>query len=148
MQVPVYGPYPVLDSRRFHNPTSPLSVSDSQSLHPLSRGFAAQKMYYVVWNMREAHVPHNVIHQASAAGASKQSCWQSDRLKGRACHHPARGRARVLPVPDHSRPVHPDIADARRELVRVFERGLVADSLGIEDHHIGITTGMEDATVT
>src|SRR6266568_8630407 len=62
MQVPVYGPYPVLDSRRFHNPTSPLSVSDSQSLHPLSRGFAAQMMYYVVWNMREAHVPHNVIH--------------------------------------------------------------------------------------
>jgi hypothetical protein len=33
--------------------------------------------------------------------------------RGRTCHHPARGCACVLPVPDHSRPVHPDITDAR-----------------------------------
>jgi len=23
-------------------------------------------MYYVVWNMREAHVPHNIIHLCAA----------------------------------------------------------------------------------
>src|SRR5947209_7152224 len=37
-------------------------------------------MYFVVWNMREAHVPHNKIHEASAAGASKRWSWQADRL--------------------------------------------------------------------
>jgi len=31
------------------------------------------KMEGVVWNMREAHVPHHTLHQASAAGASKRS---------------------------------------------------------------------------
>jgi len=37
------------------------------------RGFAAQTIEGVVWNMREAHVPHHTLKQASAAGASKRS---------------------------------------------------------------------------
>src|SRR5215470_17099763 len=44
------------------------SVSDAQRLRPLagcSRGLAAQTMYGVVWNRREAPVPHHTIHQAS-----------------------------------------------------------------------------------
>src|SRR2546421_12838870 len=75
--------------------------------------------------------------------------WAIKRFlsRGRACHHPARGCARVLPTPDHSRPVYPDIADARRELVRVFERGPIADSLSIEDDHIGVTARTEEPTI-
>jgi hypothetical protein len=30
------------------------------------------KIYFILWNMREAHVPQNKIKQASAAGASKR----------------------------------------------------------------------------
>ena len=38
-----------------------------------SRGFAAQKMEYVVSNLREAQVRHTTLKQASAVGASKRS---------------------------------------------------------------------------
>jgi len=34
------------------------------------RGFATQKIYQVLWNLRFAQVPQNLIKQASAAGAS------------------------------------------------------------------------------
>jgi len=51
--------------------------ASSPSLAGGSRGFAAQTMYGVVWHVRFAHVPHHTIHQANAAGASKQSGWQS-----------------------------------------------------------------------
>jgi len=30
------------------------------------------KIYFVVWEMREAHFPHHILKQASAAGASKR----------------------------------------------------------------------------
>jgi len=47
------------------------------SVFALSRRVLARlrraKMKYVVWHMREAHVPHNILNQASAAGASKRS---------------------------------------------------------------------------
>jgi len=45
-------------------------VPDSQNISRYSRGFAAQKFYFVVWQMREAHLPHNKIKQAGAVGAS------------------------------------------------------------------------------
>jgi len=49
------------------------SVSESQRLHPLAgcppRGFAAHKMEGVVWNMREAHVPHHTLHALRAPQA-------------------------------------------------------------------------------
>src|SRR5437868_6413705 len=32
-----------------------------------------KKMYGVVWNLRQAQVPHHTIHQVSAAGASKRA---------------------------------------------------------------------------
>src|SRR5229473_1861183 len=40
------------------------SVSDSQSLRPLwpgARAASPRKKYYVVWKMRFAHFPHNII---------------------------------------------------------------------------------------
>jgi len=37
------------------------------------RGQAVQMIEVVVWHMRFAHVPHNNLYQASAAGASKRS---------------------------------------------------------------------------
>jgi len=43
------------------------------SLSVVSSGFTAQKMEDVVWNSRAAAVPHHILHQASAAGASKRS---------------------------------------------------------------------------
>jgi len=48
------------------------SVS-SPSLAGCSRGFAAQKIYSILWKMRFAHFPQDTVNQASAAGASKRS---------------------------------------------------------------------------
>src|SRR5215469_7990597 len=39
-----------------------------------SRSLTAQTFYGVMRNMRNTHVPHHSIKQASAAGARKQAC--------------------------------------------------------------------------
>ncbi len=62
-------------------------------------------------------------------------------------YHPARCCSRVLSVPDYSRPVHPNIADARRELVRILKRGPVHDGLGIEDYYVSVTASTQEPAV-
>jgi len=59
-------------------------VSDAQSLRRGSRGEAAQTFYGIVWEMRNAHFPHNTIKQVGAAGAGKQVWFRTTRSNRRA----------------------------------------------------------------
>src|SRR5712692_8062754 len=62
-------------------------------------------------------------------------------------HHSTWRCAAVLPVSEHARPVHPHVADACRELVRVFESSPVCNGPGVKEHHIGVTAGTEQTPV-
>src|SRR5947209_13931640 len=64
------------------------------------------------------------------------------------CYHLAWGRARMLPVPDHARPVHPDVENTCRELMRILEGGPVRDSSRIEEHDVGVADGTEEAALS
>src|SRR5215467_10065670 len=48
-------------------------VPATASIIIMRRGFAAQTMEGVVWNRRDAPVPHHTLKQASAAGASTRA---------------------------------------------------------------------------
>src|SRR5712692_3902631 len=52
-------------------------------------------------------------------------------------HYPARHSSGVALIGEHPHPVHPDIANAYGELMRVFERCPVAYGRRVEDHDIG-----------
>src|SRR5258708_2096275 len=43
--------------------------------------------------------------------------------------------------------IHPDVADADGELVRLGEGGTVTHGFGIEDHDVRVVAGAEHATV-
>ncbi len=54
----------------------------------------------------------------------------------------------MLPVGQHLHAVDPDVANADRQSVRVFERCLVSHLLGIEHHEIGEKSRPQLTTVT
>src|SRR4051812_38553880 len=61
--------------------------------------------------------------------------------------HPAGDRAGVLPALHGDPPVQEDHLDALGVLVRVLERGRLADPLGREEHQVGLFPDLDRATI-
>src|SRR5438128_2068521 len=87
---------------------------------------------------------------SSSASAMNQGSRSSvgELIRLMMSQNPPRQCAGDFPVSKHGRPVDDHVADSLRVMMGIFVGRNVANRLWIEDHHIGLHSGAEDAAIT